>query len=32
MGRWTAPRTPTSDADYTGPGDVDDTPAAPRVV
>lgn len=32
MGRWGSPRPPTSDADYTGPGDVHDTPDPPRVV
>ena len=32
MGRWTAPRPAESDADYTGPGHVDDQPQPPRVV
>jgi len=33
MGRWTSPRAPESDADYTGPGeDADDMPEPPRVV
>ena len=32
MGRWTSPRPPESEADYTGPGDVHDTPQPPRVV
>ena len=32
MGRWTSPRPAESDADYTGPGDVHDTPEPPRVV
>ena len=32
MGRWTSPRPPVSDADYTGPGHVEDTPQPPRVV
>jgi hypothetical protein len=32
MGRWTAPRPATSDADYTGPGHIDDQPQPPRVV
>jgi hypothetical protein len=32
MGRWTSPRPPQSEADYTGPGDVDDMPEPPRVV
>jgi hypothetical protein len=33
MGRWTSPRLPENDADYTGPGvDADDMPQPPRVV
>jgi hypothetical protein len=33
MGRWTSPRPPGSDADYTGPGeDPEDMPEPPRVV
>jgi hypothetical protein len=32
MGRWTSPRLPVSEADYTGPGDTHDTPEPPRVV
>lgn len=32
MGHWTAPRPAGSEADYTGPGDVHDTPEPPRVV
>jgi hypothetical protein len=32
MGRWTSPRPPTSEADYTGPGDAEDMPERPRVV
>jgi hypothetical protein len=32
MGRWTAPRPAESEADYTGPGEVEDTPQPPRVV
>jgi len=32
MGRWTSPRLPASEADYTGPGDTHDTPEPPRVV
>ena len=32
MGRWTSPRPPESEADYTGPGEVDDMPEPPRVV
>jgi hypothetical protein len=32
MGRWNAPRRAQSDADYTGPGDVHETPDPPRVV
>jgi hypothetical protein len=32
MGRWGSPRPPASEADYTGPGDVHDTPEPPRVV
>lgn len=31
MGRWTRPRPPRSEADYTGPGDADD-PGPRRVV
>jgi hypothetical protein len=32
MGRWTSPRKAVSEADYTGPGEVDDTPTPPKVV
>lgn len=32
MGRWTSPRPPESEADYTGPGDTHDTAEPPRVV
>ena len=32
MGRWTEPRPAASEADYTGPGQVEDTPQPPRVV
>jgi hypothetical protein len=32
MGRWTAPRAAESEADYTGPGHIEDTPQPPRVV
>jgi hypothetical protein len=32
MGRWTSPRAPATEADYTGPGDTHDTPEPPRVV
>jgi hypothetical protein len=32
MGHWTAPRPPTSEADYTGPGHLDDLQDPPRVV
>jgi hypothetical protein len=32
MGRWTSPRRAESEADYTGPGDVHETPNPPRVV
>ena len=32
MGRWTSPRPPSSEADYTGPGDTRDTAEPPRVV
>jgi hypothetical protein len=32
MGRWTSPRAPVTEADYTGPGDTHDTPEPPRVV
>jgi hypothetical protein len=32
MGRWTSPRPATGDADYTGPGHVDDQPNRPDVV
>jgi hypothetical protein len=33
MGRWTSPRPPENDADYTGPGDdAGDMPQPPRVV
>jgi hypothetical protein len=32
MGRWKTPRSPESDADDTGPGDVHDTSEPPRVV
>jgi hypothetical protein len=32
MGRWTSPRPSQSEADYTGPGDIHDTPEPPRVV
>jgi hypothetical protein len=32
MGRWTSPRPPESEADYTGPGDTHDTAQPPRVV
>jgi len=32
MGRWTAPRTATDEAAYTGPGGGDDMPDTPRVV
>jgi hypothetical protein len=32
MGRWTAPRAAESEADYTGPGHLEDTPQPPRVV
>jgi hypothetical protein len=33
MGRWTSPRPPVSEADYTGPGEnVADPPEPPRVV
>ena len=32
MGRWTSPRLPESEADYTGPGDTHDTAEPPRVV
>ena len=32
MGRWTSPRRAESEADYTGPGDVHETPEPPRVV
>lgn len=32
VGRWTRPRRPRSEADYTGPGDVEDSSEPPRVV
>ena len=32
MGHWTAPRPATSEADYTGPGHLDDQKEPPRVV
>jgi hypothetical protein len=32
MGRWTSPRPAHDNADYTGPGGVDDMPDPPRVV
>jgi len=32
MGRWTSPRPPESEADYTGPGNTHDTAQPPRVV
>jgi hypothetical protein len=32
MGRWTAPRMPQDNSDYTGPGRADDMPDPPRVV
>jgi hypothetical protein len=32
MGRWTAPRRATSDAEFTGPGHIDDQAQPPRVV
>jgi hypothetical protein len=32
MGRWSSPRPPVSEADYTGPGQVEDAPEPPRVV
>jgi hypothetical protein len=32
MGRWTAPRPAESEADYTGPGHLEDTPQPPQVV
>jgi hypothetical protein len=32
MGRWTSPRPPESEADYTGPGVIGDTAEPPRVV
>jgi hypothetical protein len=32
MGRWTSPRAPESEADYTGPGDVHDRHEPPQVV
>jgi hypothetical protein len=32
MGRWSAPRAAESDADYTGPGHVEDQAQPPRVV
>jgi hypothetical protein len=32
MGHWSDPRTPQSDADYTGPGEAEDMPEPPRVV
>jgi hypothetical protein len=32
MGRWTSPRPPESEADYTGPGDASDMPDPPRLV
>jgi hypothetical protein len=32
MGRWTSPRRPESEADYTGPGDVHDIHEPPKVV
>ena len=32
MGRWTAPRRATSDAEYTGPGHIEDQAQPPRVV
>jgi hypothetical protein len=32
MGRWSSPRPATSEADYTGPGEVDDQPQPPAVV
>ena len=32
MGRWTSPRPSESEGDYTGPGDVYDTPRPPSVV
>ena len=32
MGHWTAPRPPPSEADYTGPGHIEDLKEPPRVV
>ena len=32
MGHWTAPRPPTSEADYTGPGYIEDQKDPPQVV
>lgn len=32
MGHWTAPRAPVSEADYTGPGHIEDLKQPPRVV
>lgn len=32
MGHWTAPRPPKSEADYTGPGHIEDLQDPPRVV
>ena len=32
VGRWTEPHRPKSEADYTGPGHIADTPEPPKVV